>query len=48
MTMPVMNGEEAFQQMRSIDPEVPVVLTSGYNEIEAIGRITGTGPAGFI
>jgi PAS domain S-box-containing protein len=48
MTMPVLGGEEAFQEMRSIDPEVPVVLSSGYNEADAIRRFAGTGLAGVI
>jgi CheY-like chemotaxis protein len=48
MTMPVMSGEDALQQMRLINPQVPVVLRSGYNEVEAIGRFAGKGLAGFL
>ena len=48
LTMPVMNGEEALQQLQSIDPGVRVVLTSGYNEIEAVQRFAGKGLSGFI
>ena len=48
MTMPVMNGEEAFRQMKAMQPGVPVLLSSGYNEVEAIRRFTGKGIAGFI
>jgi len=48
MTMPVMNGEEAFRRMKEIQPEVKVLLSSGYNEVEAIRRFTGKGIAGFI
>ncbi|HEV2198881.1 MAG TPA: PAS domain S-box protein [Bryobacteraceae bacterium] len=48
MTMPVMSGEEAFRQIRMIAPEVRVVLSSGYNEVEAIRRFTNKGLAGFI
>jgi CheY-like chemotaxis protein len=40
LTMPVMSGEEALQKMRLIDPRLPVVLSSGYNEVEAIRRFT--------
>jgi CheY-like chemotaxis protein len=47
-TMPVMNGEETLDHMRSIDPHVPVVLSSGYNEVEAIRRFAGKGLSGFI
>jgi CheY-like chemotaxis protein len=48
MTMPVMSGEEALTQMRSINAGIPVVLSSGFNEVEAIRRFTGKGLAGFI
>ena len=48
MTMPVMDGEEALRCMREINPNVPVILSSGFNEIEAVRRFTGKGLAGFI
>jgi CheY-like chemotaxis protein len=48
MTMPVMNGEEAFRRMREINPAVKVLLTSGFNEIDATSRFVGRGLAGFI
>jgi PAS domain S-box-containing protein len=48
MTMPVMGGEEALQRMRHINARVPVILSSGYNEVEAVRRFTGKGLAGFI
>ncbi len=48
MTMPVMNGEEAFARMKAIKPDVKVVLSSGYNEVEAVRHFTGKGLAGFI
>ena len=48
MTMPVMNGEQAFGQMRLIDPDVPVILSSGYNEAELVERFRGKGLAGFL
>lgn len=48
MTMPVMSGEEAFSRMRAIKPDVKVILSSGYNEVEAVRRFTGKGLAGFI
>jgi PAS domain S-box-containing protein len=48
MTMPVMDGEEALAEIRRIDPSVPVILSSGFNEVEAIRRFTGKGLAGFI
>ena len=48
MTMPVMSGAEAFRELKNIDPETPVILSSGYNEVEAVERFTGKGLAAFI
>jgi CheY-like chemotaxis protein len=48
MTMPVMSGEEAFRQMRQFRPDVRVIVSSGYNEVEAIRRFTAKGIAAFI
>ena len=48
LTMPVMNGEEALRQMKLMQPDVPILLSSGYNEMEAIQRFAGKGLAGFI
>lgn len=48
MTMPVMGGEEAFREMKTINPAVRVILSSGYNEVEAVARFTGKGLGGFI
>jgi CheY-like chemotaxis protein len=48
MTMPRMNGEETFREIRRLRVEVPVILTSGYNELEATSRLTSQGLAGFL
>jgi two-component system cell cycle sensor histidine kinase/response regulator CckA len=48
LTMPVMSGEETLRQLQMIDPKVKVLLTSGYNEVEAVQRFSGKGLAGFI
>jgi PAS domain S-box-containing protein len=48
MTMPKMNGEETFRAIRNVRSDVPVILTSGYNEIEATRRVTSKGLAGFL
>ena len=48
LTMPRMDGRQAFQEIRRICPEVPVVLTSGYNEQESIQDFLGKGLAGFL
>ena len=48
MTMPVMSGEEALVRLKSIREDIPVVLSSGYNEADATRRFTGKGLAGFV
>ena len=48
MTMPVMNGEEVFRELKRISPEVKVILSSGFNEQDTINRFRGKGLAGFI
>ncbi|MDQ6956336.1 MAG: PAS domain S-box protein [Mariprofundaceae bacterium] len=48
MTMPKMNGEECFRHLRQINPDIKVILSSGYNEQEATSRFTGKGLAGFL
>jgi FixJ family two-component response regulator len=34
--------------MKEMDSNVPVILSSGFNEVEAVRRFTGKGLAGFI
>ena len=48
MTMPDISGEEVFRAIRTIRPEVRVILSSGYNEQETIRQFQGRGLAGFI
>jgi PAS domain S-box-containing protein len=48
MTMPIMGGEEAFRQLKTIRPDARVILSSGYNEVEAVRRFAGKGLAGFL
>jgi CheY-like chemotaxis protein len=48
LSMPGLSGEETFRRLREIDPEVPVLLSSGYDHDEARGRFGGGAPAGFI
>ena len=48
LTMPHMDGAEAFAELRRIRPDVPVVLMSGFNEQEALVRFAGKGIASFI
>ena len=48
MTMPHLNGEQTFRELRKINPEVIVILTSGYSEHSAMSQFSGKGLAGFI
>jgi CheY-like chemotaxis protein len=47
LTLPVMSGEVAFQELRAIRPDVRVLATSGYSEMEALSRF-GAEIDGFI
>ena len=48
MTMPEMNGEETFREIRRVRDDVPVILTSGYHESEAMRGFEAKGLAGFL
>jgi two-component system cell cycle sensor histidine kinase/response regulator CckA len=46
--MPNLSGEEVIQVIRTIRPDIRVILSSGYNEQETITQFQGKGVAGFI
>jgi CheY-like chemotaxis protein len=48
MTMPHMSGDEAAQHILRQRPDVPIVATSGYGEMEALRRFTGSRVAAFL
>ena len=48
LTMPHMDGREAFQIIRSLRPNLPVILSSGYNEQESIQSFSGRGLDAFL
>ncbi|HEY7373824.1 MAG TPA: response regulator [Polyangia bacterium] len=48
MTMPEMNGEETFREIQRVRDDVPVILTSGYHESEAMRGFKAKGLAGFL
>ncbi len=48
MTMPNMDGHEAFVELRKIKDDLQVILSSGYSELELKDRFEGEGLAGFI
>ncbi len=48
VTMPLMDGQETLRLLKTLNPRVRLLLSSGFNEAEAIRRFTGKGIAGFI
>jgi two-component system cell cycle sensor histidine kinase/response regulator CckA len=48
LTMPHLDGEETFRELRRIRPDVAVILASGYNQQDVTQRFTGKGLAGFL
>jgi CheY-like chemotaxis protein len=48
LTMPQLDGNAAFTELRRLDPEIRVLLMSGFNEQDAVHRFAGKGLAGFI
>ena len=48
LTMPGMGGEETLKQLKSIRAEVPVFLSSGFDEMEATRRFGENDLAGFL
>ena len=48
LTMPRMDGEQAFRELRRIRSDVRVIMSSGYNEQEVTQRFAGKGIVGFI
>ena len=48
MTMPELSGEETLSELRRLRPDVPVILSSGYNEVEATRKVTAKGFAAFL
>jgi PAS domain S-box-containing protein len=48
LTMPVMGGEETLAELKRIDPDVRVILSTGYSESETTKRFAGRGLAGFL
>jgi CheY-like chemotaxis protein len=48
MTMPRLSGAETCHLIRQLRPELPIVLTSGYTEPDAEGRLDIRDVAGFL
>ncbi len=48
LAMPRMGGEETFSELRRVNEDVKVILSSGYNEQDSTSKFAGKGLAGFI
>ena len=48
LSMPGMGGMASLRGIRAADPDIPVVLTSGFAEEEAVGQVGGLSLAGFL
>ena len=44
LTMPRMDGEETLRELRRLDPEVRVVMSSGYTETDIASRLADEAP----
>jgi two-component system, cell cycle sensor histidine kinase and response regulator CckA len=48
LTMPLLDGEQTYRELRHRDPLVRVIMSSGFNEQEVAGKFVGSRPAGFL
>ncbi|MBU2628557.1 MAG: response regulator, partial [Proteobacteria bacterium] len=48
MVMPRMNGQETFDKIRRLDPQMKVLISSGYNRESKIEKMMEKGCNGFI
>lgn len=48
LLMPMMDGEEAFRQLRNFWPTIPVILTSGFDVSDIRQNFGSSSPDGFV
>ncbi|MCC7492227.1 MAG: response regulator [Fimbriimonadaceae bacterium] len=48
LTMPNLAGEDTFHELRRRRADLPILLSSGYSEHDALARFAGAGLAGFL
>ena len=48
LSMPVLGGEACLRELRTRRPDLPVILTSGYNEADVPLHVTGQPAAPFV
>ena len=48
LAMPLLNGVEAIRQIRKQNPEIKVLVLSGYGDREFVRQVAEVGAAGFL
>lgn len=48
LTMPHLDGEQCFRELRRLKPDVKVIISSGFSEHEVAQKFAGMGLTGFI
>ncbi|HSN82648.1 MAG TPA: response regulator [Polyangiales bacterium] len=48
LNMPGMTGDQAFEELRALDPQAPVVFVSGYWDTELERKLRSMGALGFV
>ncbi len=48
LTMPNLDGEQTFRALKELNPDLKVIMSSGYNEQEVNLKFAGSGLSGFI
>ena len=48
LTMPHMDGEQCFRELKKLRSDIKVIMSSGFNEQEVTEKFLGKGLAGFI
>ena len=46
--MPGMDGVETFRKLREIEPDLPILISTGYAEGSAVQSLADEGVAGFV
>ncbi|MFH0783059.1 MAG: CHASE domain-containing protein [Pseudomonadota bacterium] len=48
LTMPRMDGEQCFRELRQLQPDMKIMMSSGYSEHEVSMKFVGKGLTGFV
>jgi len=48
MGMPVMNGYELFRELKKHEPELPIIISSGFGDVDVSSKIDRDDIAGLI